>query len=65
MRRPSRSRARARGLTAVEAAIGVAVLGSLLAVAVPACGRELHASHFAEPTGGLARVQTEIGRAHV
>lgn len=45
-----------RGVTAVEAAIGVAVLGSVLAVAVPACGRELHASHFAEPVDGLARL---------
>jgi hypothetical protein len=52
----TRARRKERGVTAVEAAIAVAVLGSLCAVAVPACGRELHASHFAEPIDGLARV---------
>lgn len=47
-----------RGVTAVEAAIAVALVGSLLSVAVPACVRELHASHFAEPVGGLARMSS-------
>ena len=40
----------------VELAIGAAVLGSLLAVAVPAFSRDLHASRFVEPTDGLARL---------
>lgn len=52
----TRDRHDERGVTAVEAAIAVALLGSLLSVAVPACVRELHASHFAEPVGGLARL---------
>lgn len=45
-----------RRFTPVELAIGVAILGSLLAVAVPAFSRDLHASHFVEPTDGLARL---------
>jgi hypothetical protein len=49
-------RARARGLTAVEAAIVFAIVGSLLAVAVPAFVRELHASRFVEPVDGLQRI---------
>lgn len=53
--RPS-SRAAQRGLTAVEAAVGFAIFGSLLAVAVPAFVRELHMSRFAEPVNGLAAI---------
>jgi prepilin-type N-terminal cleavage/methylation domain-containing protein len=49
-------RAAQRGLTAVEVAIGIAIVGSLTAIAVPACVRELHASKFAEPVDGLARI---------
>ncbi|MBX3192421.1 MAG: type II secretion system protein, partial [Labilithrix sp.] len=45
-----------RRFTAVELAVGVALLGSLAAVAVPAFVRELHASRFVEPTDGLARI---------
>ena len=45
-----------RRFTAVELAIGVALLGSLMAVAVPAFSRDLHASRFVEPTEGLARL---------
>lgn len=45
-----------RRFTPVELAIGFALLGSVLAVAVPAFLRELHASHFVEPTDGLARL---------
>ncbi len=48
-----------RGLTAVEAAIVFAIGGSLLAVAVPAFVRELHASRFAEPVEGLQRMGQE------
>lgn len=45
-----------RRFTPVELAIGAALVGSLLAVAVPAFLRELHASRFVEPTDGLARM---------
>lgn len=45
-----------RRFTPVELAVGVALVGSVLAVAVPAFVRELHASHFVEPTEGLARI---------
>jgi type II secretory pathway pseudopilin PulG len=45
-----------RRFTPVELAVGVAILGSLLAVAVPAFSRDLHASRFVEPTDGLARL---------
>jgi type II secretory pathway pseudopilin PulG len=51
-------RARERAMTAVEVAVSVALLGSLLAVAVPAFVRELHASRFAEPVDGLQRIGT-------
>jgi hypothetical protein len=59
--RSAKARARARrrrqrGLTAVEAAVAFAIGGSLLAVAVPAFVRELHASRFAEPVEGLERM---------
>jgi hypothetical protein len=55
-RTAARARSRQRGLTAVEAAVVFAIGGSLLAVAVPAFVRELHASRFAEPVEGLARM---------
>jgi type II secretory pathway pseudopilin PulG len=45
-----------RRFTPVELAVGAAILGSLLAVAVPAFCRDLHASRFVEPTDGLARI---------
>lgn len=45
-----------RRFTPVELAIGTAILGSLLAVAVPAFLRDLHASRFVEPTEGLERL---------
>lgn len=45
-----------RTLTPVELALGAAIVGSLLAVAVPAFWRDLHASRFVEPTDGLARL---------
>jgi hypothetical protein len=44
------------GMTAVELAIGVSVIGSLLAVAVPTVLREIQASRFVEPTAGLAAI---------
>jgi len=51
-----RARGRERGVTAVEVAVAVALVGSLLAVGVPAFVRELHASRFHEPSAGLARL---------
>ena len=45
-----------RRFTPVELAIGVALAGSLAAVAIPAFVRELHASRLVEPTDGLARI---------
>jgi hypothetical protein len=45
-----------RRFSPVELAVGVALTGSVLAVAVPAFVRELHASRFVEPTKGLERI---------
>jgi hypothetical protein len=45
-----------RRFTPVELAVGVALLGSVIAVAAPAFIRELHASRFVEPTSGLTRI---------
>ena len=45
-----------RRFSLVELAIGASLLGSLMAVAVPAFSRDLHASRFVEPTEGLARL---------
>ncbi|MCL2725632.1 MAG: hypothetical protein FWD69_14455 [Polyangiaceae bacterium] len=42
--------------TPVELAVGIALFGSVLAVAVPAFVRELHASRFVEPVEGLTRI---------
>jgi hypothetical protein len=52
----TRSRARSRRFTPVELAIGFALGGSLLAVAVPTFAREVHASRFVEPVDGLQRM---------
>jgi hypothetical protein len=45
-----------RGFWAVEAAVGFAIIGSALAVAIPAFVRNLSASRFVEPTKGLAAI---------
>lgn len=45
-----------RRFTPVELAVGVALLGSVGGVAVPAFTRELHASRFVESADGLARL---------
>ncbi len=45
-----------RRLSPIELAIGVSLLGSLAAVAIPAFAREIHASRFVEPTAGLAQI---------
>jgi hypothetical protein len=47
-----------RSLTPVEAAVAVAVVGSLLATALPAFVRNLHASRLVEPIDGLNRIAT-------
>jgi len=47
-----------RALTPVEAAVAVAVLGSVLATALPAFVRNLHASELVEPVDGLNRIAT-------
>jgi hypothetical protein len=53
---PSRSRSRTRRPAPVELAIAFALVGSLLAVAVPAFVREVHASRLVEPVDGLQRI---------
>ncbi len=45
-----------RRLSPVELAATVAIVGSVLAVAVPAFVRELHGSRFVEPTEGLQKI---------
>jgi hypothetical protein len=63
----TRGRSRGRRLSPVELAIGFALVGSVLAVAVPTFVREVHASRFVEPVGGIERIaQAAIayGQAH-
>ena len=57
-RRSTMARAPVRGLTAVEIAVAVSIIGSLLAVAVPAFVQALSASRFVEATEGLDRMAT-------
>jgi hypothetical protein len=45
-----------RALSPVEAALCVAVFGSVLAVGIPAFVRDLHASRLVEPIDGLNRI---------
>ena len=47
-----------RSLSPLEAAFGVAVLGSVLAATVPAFINNLHASRLVEPMDGLNRIAT-------
>ena len=47
-----------RPLSPVEAAVAVAVLGSVLATALPAFIKNLHASELVEPIDGLNRIAT-------
>lgn len=47
-----------RSLTPVEAAAVVAIAGSLLATALPAFVRNLHASRLVEPMDGLNKIAT-------
>jgi type II secretory pathway pseudopilin PulG len=65
--RAGRSLHRARGMTAVEVAVTFAVVGSLLAVAVPAFVRNLHASKLVEPVDGVTAIAegaTTYAKAH-
>ncbi len=43
-------------LSAVELAVGFALLGSILAVAIPTFARDIHASRTVEPVDGLVRI---------
>ena len=52
----SRTRSRSRRLGPVDLAVGFALAGSLLAVAIPVFAREVHASRFVEPVDGLQRI---------
>lgn len=61
----TRARPRARRLSPVELAIGFALAGSLLAIAVPTFAREVHASRFVEPVDGLERLgASAVAYAH-
>jgi hypothetical protein len=51
-----------RSLTPVEAALVVAVCGSVLAVGIPAFVRDLHASRLVEPIDGLNRIAAAAAR---
>jgi hypothetical protein len=67
MVRTSSSRGRPRGVAPLEVAIAFALIGSLLAVAVPAFLREIHASRLVEPIDGLDRLgaaAVAYGREH-
>jgi hypothetical protein len=63
----TRSRTRSWRLTPVELAVGFALSGSLLAIAVPTFAREMHASRFVEPVDGLRSIGAAAiayGHAH-
>lgn len=63
----TRSRPRPRRFTPVELAIAIALVGSLLAIAVPTFVREVHESRFVEPVDGLRQIgesAVAYGHAH-
>jgi hypothetical protein len=67
MIRASSSRARGRHVAPLEVAIAFALVGSLLAIAVPTFVREIHASRLVEPVDGLHRLAAsavEYGMSH-
>jgi hypothetical protein len=67
MSRPIPGLARSKRFSALELAIAFALVGSLLAVAVPAFVREVHASRLVEPVDGLKRIgaaAVAYGAAH-
>jgi hypothetical protein len=47
-----------RRFTPIELALGVSLLGCILAVAIPTFVSEVHASRFVEPESGLSRLGT-------
>jgi type II secretory pathway pseudopilin PulG len=49
-------RAKDRGFSPVELAAAIALVGSLVAIAVPAFLRDFKSSRFVEPTEGLANI---------
>lgn len=53
-----RAAVRERGVTMLEAAIGVSLVGSLLAIFIPTYVRGLHGSRLVEATDGLDRIGT-------
>lgn len=57
--RRARRRAEQAGLTAIEAAVGFAVIGSVLVVAVPAFVREVHGSKQAEAALTLSELGSD------
>lgn len=52
----NRPRRNHRGFSAVELAIGVSLLGSLAAIAIPTIARVAYASHLVEATAGVERI---------
>jgi hypothetical protein len=54
--RPTSSRAHARRAAPLELAVAFALIGSLLAIAVPVFVREVHSSRLVEPVQGLERL---------
>lgn len=50
-----------RALTAIEAAVAVAVGGSVLAVVVPTFVRNVHASYVSEATAGVSAIAGRAG----
>jgi hypothetical protein len=56
MIRPISSRGRVRRHASVEWAVAFALVGSLLAIAVPTFVREVHASRLVEPVEGVKRL---------
>lgn len=54
----ARNRSAARGLSSVEIAIAISLLGTLAAIAIPTIARQAYASHLIEATSGLERMST-------
>lgn len=52
----SRTRGRGRTVTPIELAVAFALVGSVLAVAVPTFVREVHSSRMTEPIDGLRQI---------
>ncbi len=52
------NRSSQRGLSSVEIAIAISLLGTLAAIAIPTIARQAYASHLIEATSGLERMST-------